>query len=129
MSTESPLEIVNEFIRRIERRDLDAAVELLAPNCEYDNVPMSKVHGPDAVKAGLGPFIGACSEVSWVVEREAATGPFVFNERLDRFHMPNGWLEIPVAGVWEVLDGRIVLWRDYFDLATFRAQMAALNGG
>jgi limonene-1,2-epoxide hydrolase len=119
----SPLELVNEFIRRIEMKDIDGACELIAPHCEYDNVPMSKMHGPDAVKAALGPFLAGCTEVSWVVAREASTGPFVFNERLDRFHMAHGWVEIPVTGVWEVLDGHIVLWRDYFDLATFRNQM------
>jgi limonene-1,2-epoxide hydrolase len=36
------------------------------------------------------------------------------------------WVEIPLVGVFVVMGGRIVLWRDYFDDATFRAQ---LRGG
>jgi limonene-1,2-epoxide hydrolase len=47
------------------------------------------------------------------------------NERLDRFEMGGRWVEIAVAGVWEVAGGRITLWRDYFDLAMFTRQMQA----
>ena len=117
------LDVVHRFISAIEAKDIDGAVALLADTCEYDNVPMGKVVGPDAVRAALGPFVAQCTTVEWVVWRESATNVTVFNERLDRFHMPHGWVEIPVIGVWEVVDGLITLWRDYFDLATFRSQM------
>jgi len=117
------LGVVQTFIAAIEAKDIDAAVALLSQTCEYDNVPMGKVVGPDAVRATLGPFVAQCTTVEWVVFRESATNSTVFNERLDRFHMPHGWVEIPVIGVWEVVDGLITLWRDYFDLATFRSQL------
>lgn len=121
--------IVSDFIAAIERKDLDAACALLTEDCEYDNVPMGKVHGRDAVAASLGPFLGMCRGVDWVVYRQvgrdAADGSgTVINERLDRFEMPQGWVEVPVAGVFELVNGRISLWRDYFDEATFRAQTA-----
>ena len=121
------LDIVHTFIGAIEAKDIDSAVALLSETCEYDNVPMGKVVGRDAVVATLGPFIAQCTTVEWVVFRESATNTTVFNERLDRFHMPHGWVEIPVIGVWEVADGLITLWRDYFDLATFRSQMAPVE--
>ena len=127
----TPAETVRKFIAALERKDLEAAVTLLADECEYDNVPMAKVHGPAAVRAVLEPFLAGCARIEWVVHREAATGSIVFNERTDRFEMAHGWVEIAVTGVWEVSGGRITLWRDYFDLATFRAQMqpAAPVGG
>lgn len=117
------LAVVNRFIAAIERRDIDAAVPLLANDCEYDNVPMGAVHGPDAVRDILGPMLAGCTEVEWPVLRESASGNVVFNERLDRFLMPHGWVEVPVNGVWEVVEGRITLWRDYFDEATYRNQL------
>ena len=123
----APLDTVHTFIAAIEAKDIDGAVALLSEFCEYDNVPMGKVVGRDAVRATLGPFVAQCSTVKWVVFRESATNTTVFNERLDRFHMPHGWVEIPVTGVWEVADGLITLWRDYFDLATFRSQMAPVE--
>ena len=121
----TPAETVRSFIAAIEARDLDRALALVADDIEYDNVPLGKVHGPDAVRAALGPFLAAASEVEWVVHRQAAEGHLVFNERNDRFHLANGWIDLPVNGVWEVHDGRITLWRDYFDEAEFRRQAAA----
>ena len=50
------------------------------------------------------------------------------NERLDRFAIGGGWLELPVAGFFEVTDdGLISLWRDYFDMSTYLSQLSALT--
>ena len=50
------------------------------------------------------------------------------NERLDRFQLGGGWVEVPVAGLFVLRDGRIALWRDYFDLATYRRQTGPTSG-
>jgi limonene-1,2-epoxide hydrolase len=44
------------------------------------------------------------------------------NERTDRFLVDNKWIEIPIAAVFEVRGDRVSLWRDYFDLESYRAQ-------
>jgi limonene-1,2-epoxide hydrolase len=119
----TPAETVNAFIAAVERRDLDAALELVSDDCEYDNVPMAKVHGRDAMRQVLAPMVASATEIEWVVHRSASEGHLVLNERLERFEMPFGWLEVAVAGVWEVQDGRITLWRDYFDEASYRRQL------
>ena len=118
----SASEVVDRFIAAIERRDIDAAIELLHPDVEYDNVPIGPVHGREAVRSILGPIAGRSEEVLWPVARSAEAGAVVFNERLDRFRSGDRWIEIAVAGVWEVHDGLITLWRDYFDLETYRKQ-------
>jgi|TARA_B100000700_G_scaffold53474_1_gene57019 limonene-1,2-epoxide hydrolase len=119
----TPLEIVEEFISALERKDIDSAISLLADDCEYDNVPMGKMFGSENVREFLGPMIENCSSVDWPVHRSSSSGNLVFNERLDRFEMGGNWIEIPVCGVWEVIDEKITLWRDYFDLATYRDQL------
>ncbi|MEY3681169.1 MAG: hypothetical protein RL547_1782 [Actinomycetota bacterium] len=118
----TPLDTVNAFIAAIERNDLDAALALVSADCEYDNVPMMKVHGPEAMRGILGPMFARCHEIAWPVHRQAQSGSVVFNERTDRFRMDHGWVELPVNGVWEVVDGKITLWRDYFDLASYLKQ-------
>ena len=50
--------------------------------------------------------------------REAERGSTVFMERVDRHQLSDRWVELPVTGVFEVQDGKIVYWRDYFDAAT-----------
>jgi limonene-1,2-epoxide hydrolase len=119
----TPLDTVNAFIRALEANDLDSACAMVSPDCEYDNVPMIKVFGPEGIRSILGPMFAGCSEIEWIVHREAQSGTTVFNERLDRFKMAHGWVELPVNGVWEVVDGKITLWRDYFDAASYLKQM------
>jgi limonene-1,2-epoxide hydrolase len=121
--------IVNEFMARVVRMDLDGACELVSDDVEYDNVPISKVYGPDGIKGVLGQMVGALDEVDWVIHRQVAVGNLVMNERTDRFGMNGKWMDLPVAGVFEVNDdGKITLWRDYFDMATFTDQLTALAG-
>jgi limonene-1,2-epoxide hydrolase len=120
----TPEETVNAFIRAIEAKDLDAALALLADDVEYDNVPMPTVHGVAATREVLESFVTTSDEVVWVVHRQLTDGRQVVNERTDRFRSGDRWVEVPVAGVWEVTDGRITLWRDYFDLQGMMEQLA-----
>ena len=123
----TPDETVTAFIQALERMDMDGAMEMLATDVTYDNVPIGAMQGRDAVRQTLDGMMGA-TEVDWPVARQAATGNVVMNERVDRFKLEAGWLEIPVVGVFEVGDdGLISLWRDYFDLETFKNNRKALG--
>lgn len=117
---------VNRFIELLCSKDIAGACELVTADCEYDNVPMGKQFGPEGIKALLGPMVGGLDEVEFVIHRQVASDSLVLNERTDRFRLGEKWLDLPVAGVFELVDGRISLWRDYFDLTTFNEQLAAL---
>lgn len=115
--TRSPMETVEAFLAAMEAMDLDAGVRLVTDDCEYTNVPMGTVHGPAGIRAVLEPFSAPIHENVFVILRKAATGPVVFMERLDRHRLDHGWRELAVNSVFEVHDGRITVWRDYFDMA------------
>jgi limonene-1,2-epoxide hydrolase len=115
----SPGETVRNFISALERKDFDAACALITDDCEYDNVPFAKVFGPTGLRSVLEPFLGGCAGVEWVIHHQVESGNVVMNERTDRFELAGRWAELPVAGVFELRDGKICLWRDYFDQAQF----------
>jgi limonene-1,2-epoxide hydrolase len=48
-------------------------------------------------------------------------------ERTDRFLINGQELALPVMGAFEIKDGKIAKWRDYFDLAQFQTQMAKIS--
>ena len=121
----SPLDVVRAFLTAMERMDYDAALPLIDPDCEYTNGPLGTVQGPAGVRAMLEPFFAPILENRFVVAREVASGPMVVIERLDRHRLPTGWVELPVTGVFEVRDGLITVWHEYFDVATLQKQMAA----
>ena len=119
----TPLEVVHAFMAAAEKRDYDAAMELLTDDVEYQNMPLPPVHGKAAVRETLEALLALCTDSEWVVHRELAAGDLVMNERTDRFEMGGKWVDLPVAGVFELRDGRIALWRDYFDLPTIMNEM------
>jgi limonene-1,2-epoxide hydrolase len=121
-------DIVAAFIAAIEAKDLDAATGMLADDVSYENVPIQPIVGKEAVRATLNGFLSAAARVEWVVHRELVAGNTLANERLDRFEIGGGWLELPVAGFFEVDEsGLITLWRDYFDMNTYTSQLGALT--
>ncbi len=125
----NPSELVAAFIAAVEAMDIDAAVDLLTEDVSYENVPVTPVVGRDAVRSTVAGFLGPVSAVEWPVLREVVVGNLVVNERLDRFRIGDGWLELPVAGFFEVTDdGLISRWRDYFDMTTYLNQFSALTG-
>jgi limonene-1,2-epoxide hydrolase len=114
----TPEETVNAFCAAAAKRDYATAMPYLADDVEYQNMPLPAVHGTAAVKETLEALLALCTDSEWVVHRQLVSGSTVMNERTDRFRMHGRWVDLPVAGVFEVQDGRIVLWRDYFDLPT-----------
>ena len=119
----SATEIVRAFMKDMERLDYDAALRHVSPDCEYVNPPpIGAVRGPEGIRAVLEPFFAPTLENDFQILREAADGPRVFLERLDRHKLADRWVELPVTGVFEVHAGRITYWRDYFDAQTSLSQ-------
>ncbi len=124
----SPEEIVTTFIAAIEAKDVDAAMSMTAENISYENMPTTPIVGRDGVAKTLSGFLAPAGDVDWQIVRQWAVGRTVINERLDRFQIGEGWLELPIAGVFEIDDNdQIVLWRDYFDMGSYLSQFAKLT--
>lgn len=119
---------VKSFIEAIERQDLDAARQMLAEDVSYENMPLQPILGREAVLQVITSFLEPAELVDWKILRQWDCDGVVINERIDRFRIGNGWLELPVAGFFEVdAQGQISLWRDYFDLGSYLSQLADLT--
>lgn len=118
---ESTTTVVTRFLSAFEAMDFDAALADLHADVEYTNIPIGTVRGHDGVRAVLEPFFAPIHENEFLVLRSAAADHVVFLERLDRHRLDHGWRELPVNSVFEVHDGLITVWRDYFDLGTAAA--------
>lgn len=120
--TETPDSFVRTFIELLVARDLDGAAAMVTDDFEYDNVPMGKTHGPDGLKNTLSGFFGMCTAIDWEIVRQTSSGDMsqgtVLNERDDRVEIHGRWATLPVAGVFEIRNGKLTLWRDYFDRQT-----------
>ena len=115
------------MISAIEAKDIDAAVALMSEAISYENMPMRPMTGRLVVAKVLQSFLTPAEEVDWQIVSEIERDDMVFNERLDRFKINGQWLELPIAGVFKVRDGKVVLWRDYFDMATYSDQLKKIT--
>jgi len=119
MTTDSPDSFVRSFTALLAAKNIDVASTMISDDCEYDNVPIGKAFGPQGLRDTLTGFFAMCDSLDWEIVRQSSTGDMnsavVLNERIDRFVIEGTTYELLVAGVYEIRDGRITLWRDYFD--------------
>jgi limonene-1,2-epoxide hydrolase len=125
---ESPIEVVRRFCAAWS--DNIGAAELAAfftDDAVYHNIPLAPVTGREAIANTIASFIrpGApgIESIEFRVINIAANGPVVMTERVDVFKLPDKSFELPVMGTFEVSDGKISAWRDYFDMNQFTSRM------
>ncbi|MCH2172439.1 nuclear transport factor 2 family protein [Myxococcota bacterium] len=90
--------------------------EIFAEDCTYQNIPIPGIHhGPDAIFEVLGA-IGAGYEIKLRIDNLVTSPTLVMAERTEHFTRQDGTgsFELQAVGVFEVRDGRIQSWRDYF---------------
>jgi len=120
---DEPLEIVTSFCAAWADVDADRIVGFLSEDAIYHNIPLDPVVGRDAIKATIVGFTAGVDRVEFEIRNIAVNGNVVLNERVDRFFSPERTIELPVMGTFEVTDGLITAWRDYFDLNQFMSQL------
>ena len=124
--TTSSGEIVTAFIHAYVRRDVDAALELVTDDFVFENVPLpgaTIVRGKHQFAERMSGPLAAAERVEWEILNQVDGGDVVMNERVDVFFFPEGLFartrtSTRVVGVWELRDGKIAAWRDYYDLKT-----------
>jgi limonene-1,2-epoxide hydrolase len=107
---------------------VDEIVEYFTDDAIYHNIPVDPAVGRDAIKATFAMFTTGVERIEFRVINIAAEGDTVLTERLDVFVLPNVTIELPVMGTFEVRDGKIAKWRDYFDLNQYMTQLAGTAG-
>jgi len=121
--SDSPTEIVTKFCAAWSDNDLDALMGFFADDAVYHNIPIDPVTGVDTIKATIAGFTQGVEKIEFRVDNIAADRNVVLTERVDVFHLPGNTIELPVMGTFEVKDGKITAWRDYFDMQQFMSQM------
>jgi len=116
------IETVRDFCAAWEARDQQRILDAFTDDAVYHNMPMQPAKGKDAIKGLLGVILTPANDVTFEIKHIAANGDVVLTERVDSFKIGGRSVTLPVMGVFEVRDGKIAAWRDYFDLATWTKQ-------
>ena len=112
------LAVVEAFFAAFQALDLDGALALMADDVVYQNVPFPADRGKAAVTRTLKSFSKVMNGFEVRMKNIAANDGVVLTERVDILKGRLLYIDIWVCGTFEVKDGKITLWRDYFDLAS-----------
>ncbi|HVW43377.1 MAG TPA: limonene-1,2-epoxide hydrolase family protein [Amycolatopsis sp.] len=110
-----PKATVISFLAALERLDIDGALALAADDIVYHNVSLPPARGKAAFEKQLRMLGKYCTGFEARTHHIAADGQVVLTERTDVLRMKGFEAEFWVCGTFEVRDGEIILWRDYFD--------------
>jgi limonene-1,2-epoxide hydrolase len=116
-----PSLVVERFLELLRAGDLEAAVELLAVDVVYSNVGLPTVHGRERVRRLFRATLGQGGGFDVYVHAISAQAGTVLTERTDILKLGRLTVQLWVCGRFDVRDGEIVLWRDYFDYVTLAA--------
>jgi limonene-1,2-epoxide hydrolase len=112
-------QLVREFIAAWEQRDSDFIIGCFTDDAIYHSMPLSPIVGKKAIAAWVRAFDGV-RPGRLEVHHQVASGNVVMNERTDRIVLNGQPVTLPIAGVFEMHEGRIRAWREYFDLTPAR---------
>ncbi|CAA0098183.1 Epoxide hydrolase EphG [Mycolicibacterium vanbaalenii] len=122
---------VETFLFALADEDFDVVESLAAPELIWQNVGLPSIRGRARVMKLLRSGQGKAG-FAVKFHRIACNGSVVLTERTDALIIGPLRLQFWVCGTFEVHDGKITLWRDYFDFfdalvkAPLRAVVAAV---
>ncbi len=126
----SPVEIVRGFCTQWPGLPPADIREFFTSDCEYRHVSVERpLVGPLAIAGAIEIYRARFEQIESEVLRIAEDGGAVLCEREDRFWLPGGRvIGFRAMGSFETRDGKISLWRDYFDVAELKRQVDLTEG-
>lgn len=115
---------IRDFIEAWSRLDPEELAGYFAEDGVYHNMPTGPVSGRANVENLIRGFSAAWTETTWDIVTLLSSGSVVIAERLDRTRIGDKSLDLPCVGVFELEAGKIKVWRDYFDFATYQKGIA-----
>ena len=111
--------IVRDFIAAWSNLDPGELVDYFTEDGVYHNMPMDPVAGREALATFISAFLNGWEKTDWEILNLLADGDTVMVERMDRTVVNGKPVDLPCFGLFQLRDGKIALWKDYFDMTTY----------
>ena len=113
------VQTIKAFIAAWSNLDVDELVGYFCEDGIYYNMPAQPVQGHEKLKLFIEGFIAKWTKTTWETLNIIGEGNVVIVERLDRTEVGDIKVDLPCCGVFEMEEGKIKIWRDYFDMGTY----------
>lgn len=119
---------LHQLFADLDRLDFAAVAGHCTADCVYEDVPFveATVTGPAAIRAKLELGLGMLERLPTTIHELLEAADTVMVERTEVWHHRSGErATLRVAAVFKFHDGKIRLWRDYWDAKTLFTQQPA----
>jgi limonene-1,2-epoxide hydrolase len=121
----APESVVRSFLAAWREPELEKLASFFCDDAVYTDGPRGEHRGIAAIRAefetGLSTFHGLDIEIKLLVADRAT----LMVERVDHFEIADKPFQMEAVGVFEVEQGRIKRWRDYYDVKSIADQIEA----
>ncbi len=116
---------IRRFVEACARADPEEFASFFTDDAVWWNSPWQPVRGRLAIRETLRRGAQRMTALPWEIRHIVADGNVVMTERVDNFMAGKNRISVPCMGVFELRDGKIAAWRDYWDLKQFEAQLGS----
>ena len=128
--------LVTDFHASWANNDIDKTLNYITDDCYYENIPPigpeGSMTGKPKIRAFLADFFqkdplivpfSLTAEITNVIP----AGEWVVVERVDHYTIASKKYDIPTVGIFRIRDGKIAVWKDYFDMKTFEPAVLMMD--
>ncbi|MGH9528836.1 MAG: SgcJ/EcaC family oxidoreductase [Terriglobales bacterium] len=119
--------LIRRFIEVCAHADAEEFASYFTDDAVWWNAPWQAVKGREAIRETLRRGAERMTALPWEIRRIVADADVVLTERVDNFLVGGTHVSVPCMGVFELRDGKIAAWRDYWDLQQFERQLPTLS--
>jgi limonene-1,2-epoxide hydrolase len=123
LANEENVALIRSFIEACVRADPDEFAGFFTDDAVWWNSPWKAVEGRDAIRETLRRGAQKMTALPWEILHIVAEGDVVLTERVDHFLVEGRRVSVPCMGIFEMREGKIAAWRDYWDLRQFEKQL------
>jgi len=123
MDQSASIALIRRFLDACVRADPEEFAAYFTDDAVWWNSPWEPVRGRTAIRETLRRGAAKMKALPWEIRHILADGDVVMTERVDRFQVGEKQVSVPCMGIFELRDGSIAAWRDYWDLRHFEAQL------
>ena len=118
------LAVADEMIDAWNSMEWDRMIELFADDGILHSVMIDPVAGKESIRARLMPLLQNLERIELQVRNKGVVNDVVVLERVDDFVYQGKQSRVPVVGIMEISNGKVDVWREYYDKATLAAALS-----
>jgi limonene-1,2-epoxide hydrolase len=127
MPDAEPMTVVRAILAAWDARDFTAVLALFSEDAVLHSMMIEPIVGRASIEARLARLKSAPHKAELRILRMGVVEGCVFAERLDVITLNGRATGVPVVGVFEVEDGRVKVWREYYDRRQLLAAMGVVE--